>query len=76
MESWDVEFIEAAVFTRSIQRFGLEEPLALLQQRLAENPAAGVIDAGTGGTRKIRMADPGRGRALAANPEPAPKVRA
>ncbi len=43
-------------------RLGLEQPLRQLQVELAANPAAGHLDPGTGGLRKVRVPDPGRGR--------------
>jgi len=43
-------FVETSVFTK---RIALE---------LLENPAAGDLDPGTGGLRKVRMADPTRGK--------------
>ena len=53
-------FVETRVFTSRVVRLGLEEPLRQLQRALLENPAAGRVDPGTGGLRKIRMADPER----------------
>jgi len=43
-------FVETSVFTK---RIALE---------LLENPAAGDLDPGIGGVRKVRMADPTRGK--------------
>ena len=43
-------------------RLGLEQPLRELQLELTANPTAGDVDPGTGGLRKVRMPDPGRGR--------------
>ena len=47
---WRLVFVETSVFTK---RIALE---------LLENPAAGDLDPGTGGLRKVRMADPTRGK--------------
>ena len=55
-------FVETDVLTRRITRLGLEAGLHELQMRLLENPIAGAVDPGTGGMRKIRMLDPGRGK--------------
>jgi hypothetical protein len=41
---------------------GLEEPLRELQLLLWQNPEAGDMDPGTGGLRKVRVGDPGRGK--------------
>ena len=59
-------FVETSVFTKRIMRLGLEDAVRGLQLELLENPAAGDLDPGTGGLRKVRMADPTRGRASAA----------
>ena len=53
-------FVETAVFTARVRRLGLEDSLRSLQDRLLLEPDAGDLDPGTGGLRKIRMADPGR----------------
>jgi hypothetical protein len=53
-------FVETAAFTRRIGSLGLENELSALQSTLARNVAAGDIDPGTGGLRKLRVADPGR----------------
>jgi len=55
-------FVETSVFTKRIARLGLEEALRRLQLELLENPAAGDLDPGTGGLRKVRIADPTRGK--------------
>ncbi len=55
-------FVETHVFTKRIVRLGLEQPLRELQIELAANPKAGDVDSGTGGLRKVRVPDPGRGR--------------
>jgi hypothetical protein len=50
------------VFSRRIDRLGLEEDLRELQRILLENPEAGRLDPGTGGLRKARMTDARRGK--------------
>jgi len=55
-------FVETSAFTRKVSSLALEEPLRDLQSQLLENPEAGDLDPGTGGLRKIRIADPGRGK--------------
>jgi hypothetical protein len=57
-----IAFVETALFTRRVVALGLEEPLRNLQVLLTESPEAGALDPGTGGLRKVRMADPGRGK--------------
>lgn len=55
-------FVETAVFTARIGKLGLEAGLRALQEALLEAPEAGRLDPGTGGLRKIRIADPTRGK--------------
>jgi hypothetical protein len=55
-------FIETNVFTHRVQALGLEESLQQLQLELLANPEAGDVEPGTGGLRKIRLADPKRGK--------------
>jgi hypothetical protein len=55
-------FVETAVFTKRVARLGLEEALRELQKELLKNPLGGDLDPGTGGLRKVRMPDPGRGK--------------
>ena len=55
-------FVETAVFTKRVTALGLEEPLRKLQEELLANPEAGDLEPDTGGLRKIRMPDPGRGK--------------
>jgi hypothetical protein len=55
-------FIETTVFTRRVTALGLEDSLQLLQLELLADPEAGDVEPGTGGLRKIRMRDPGRGK--------------
>lgn len=55
-------FVETKVFTDRVMRMGLEEPVRQLQSTLLAAPDAGDLDPGTGGLRKIRMADPRRGK--------------
>ena len=57
-----VTFVESAVFTKRVVAMALEEALRRLQVELAANPAAGRMDPGTGGLRKVRLADPAHGR--------------
>ena len=54
--------VETLVFTRHIERLGLEADLRRLQQELLENPLAGDLDPGTGGLRKVRMTAGARGK--------------
>jgi len=57
-----MEFIEAPAFTRCIADYMDDEAYRLLQSTLAQNPDAGDVMPGTGGFRKLRWADPRRGK--------------
>lgn len=54
-------FVETHSFTARLERLGLEQELRGLPEALIANPRAGAVDRGTGGLRKIRMADCARG---------------
>lgn len=57
-----IEFVETSAFTWRVVSLDLEGSLRSLQLELAANPLKGKLDPGTGGLRKVRMADPGRGK--------------
>jgi len=57
-----ITFVETDAFTSRIKRYGLESVLRDLQVELVEKPERGDLDTGTGGLRKIRMADPARSK--------------
>jgi|BarGraIncu00222A_1022003.scaffolds.fasta_scaffold50292_2 mRNA-degrading endonuclease RelE of RelBE toxin-antitoxin system len=57
-----MEFIEAPAFTRHIAEYLDDESYSALQNELADNPEAGDVMPGTGGFRKVRWADPRRGK--------------
>jgi hypothetical protein len=57
-----MEFIEAPAFTRHVAEYLDDESYAAFQNELAENPEAGDVMPGTGGFRKVRWADPRRGK--------------
>ena len=52
---------ETSVFTKRVQKLLDPESYRLLQLRLAADPEAGDLVAGTGGLRKIRWQGSGRG---------------
>lgn len=54
--------VETRVFTKRVTSLGLEVGLKNVQEDLLDNPEPGRIDPGTGGLRKIRMPDKGRGK--------------
>jgi mRNA-degrading endonuclease RelE of RelBE toxin-antitoxin system len=57
-----VTFIETPVFTHQVTRALSDEEYSRFQAFLAEQPTAGTPINGTGGARKIRWSDPGRGK--------------
>jgi len=57
-----MEFIEAPAFTRYVSDYLAEDQYRQLQNELAGNPECGDLMPGTGGFRKLRWADPRRGK--------------
>jgi hypothetical protein len=55
-------FVETDVFTKRISALGLDGSLRGLQLALLADPEAGDVEPGTGGLRKVRFADPTRGK--------------
>jgi len=57
-----MEFIEAPAFTRYLADYLDDDAYGILQARLAENPELGDVMPSAGGFRKLRWADPRRGK--------------
>lgn len=57
-----MELIEASPFTRLLRDYLDDEQYQALQTALVRNPRAGRVMPGTGGFRKMRWADPSRGK--------------
>jgi hypothetical protein len=57
-----MEFIEAPAFTRRVSVYLTDDGYRKLQNHLAANPELGDLMPGTGGFRKLRWADPTRGK--------------
>ena len=57
-----IRFVETSVFTRRIGAIVDDQEYAELQAALVFRPELGVIIPGTGGLRKIRWGQPGRGK--------------
>jgi hypothetical protein len=55
-------FLETGEFTEWVSEHLTDEGLAHLQEALMNDPEAGVVMPGCGGLRKIRVADPKRGK--------------
>jgi hypothetical protein len=57
-----MEFLEAPAFTRHLAEYLDDEAYRTLQSQLAAHPELGDVMPGTGGFRKLRWADPRRGK--------------
>lgn len=55
-------FIESKLFSRLLGEYLTDEEYARLQAALIEAPESGALVSGTGGVRKLRWAQPGRGK--------------
>jgi mRNA-degrading endonuclease RelE of RelBE toxin-antitoxin system len=55
-------FIETRLFTNLVGRYLSDEEYAELQFQLAADPERGAVIQGTGGVRKLRWRQPGRGK--------------
>ena len=57
-----MEFVETSIFTQRITKLLTDDAYHDLQARLADRPKAGDVIPGTGGLRKLRWRDAGRGK--------------
>ena len=55
-------FVETRLFTRRVGEYLTEEEYGQVQTSLALNPDAGPVIPGSGGVRKLRWGQPGRGK--------------
>jgi hypothetical protein len=55
-------FIESFEFTEWVREYLTEEVLSALQRDLINDPEIGAVMPGCGGLRKVRIADPSRGK--------------
>ncbi|MGH8688158.1 MAG: type II toxin-antitoxin system RelE/ParE family toxin [Burkholderiales bacterium] len=55
-------FVESKLFTRLVGDYLTDDEYVELQVTLAETPERGAIVPGSGGVRKTRWAQPGRGK--------------
>lgn len=55
-------FIETKLFSRLLGEYLSDDQYAELQAALAEAPERGALVAGSGGVRKLRWSQPGRGK--------------
>ena len=55
-------FIETKLFSRLLDDYLTDDEYALLQGVLIDSPESGALVPGSGGVRKLRWAQPGRGK--------------
>ena len=55
-------FVESRLFTRLVGDYLTDDEYSQLQAVLAEAPERGAVVPGSGGVRKLRWAQPGRGK--------------
>ena len=55
-------FVETGEFTEWVSKYLPDDALARLQRMLQDDPDSGAVMPGCGGLRKLRIADPGRGK--------------
>ena len=65
----DAVFVELPAFERHREDYLNDERYRELQRALMDNPQAGALVEGAGGLRKMRFADPRRGKERAADCE-------
>ena len=57
-----LSFVESKLFTRLVSAYLTDDEYSQLQAALAQAPERGAVVAGSGGVRKLRWAQPGRGK--------------
>ena len=57
-----LSFVESKLFTRLVGDYLTDDEYSQLQATLADAPERGPIVPGSGGVRKLRWAQPGRGK--------------
>lgn len=57
-----ISFIESKLFTRLLGDYLEDDDYVRLQAALVEDPERGMLVPGSGGVRKLRWAQPGRGK--------------
>lgn len=57
-----LSFVETRLFTRLVYDYLTDEEYGRLQEALAEAPDRGALVPSSGGVRKLRWAQPGRGK--------------
>ena len=57
-----LSFVETRLFTRIVSDYLSDDEYSELQIKLAADPGAGDVIPGSGGVRKLRWGQPGRGK--------------
>lgn len=57
-----ISFIETRLFSRLLEKYLSEDEYAHLQESLIDAPERGALVRGSGGVRKLRWAQTGRGK--------------
>jgi len=57
-----ISFIETKLFTKIVGNYLSDAEYAVLQEALSETPDVGAVIRGTGGVRKVRWRQHGRGK--------------
>ena len=57
-----LSFIETKLFSRLLGEYLTDDEYSMLQSELIETPECGALVPGSGGVRKLRWAQPGRGK--------------
>jgi hypothetical protein len=57
-----LSFVESKLFSRLVGDYLTDDEYAKLQAELSEAPERGAVVPGSGGVRKLRWAQPGRGK--------------
>ena len=57
-----LSFVESKLFTRLVSAYLTDDEYSQLQAALAQAPERGAVVAGSGEVRKLRWAQPGRGK--------------
>jgi hypothetical protein len=55
-------FIQTSIFSKRLDEQGVPNLLELIEEEILDNPQAGDVVPGSGGVRKLRVADSGRGK--------------
>jgi hypothetical protein len=55
-------FVQTSIFSKRLDERGISNLLELIEEEILNNPQAGDVVPGSGGVRKLRVADSSRGK--------------